>query len=115
MAGKCWKHAGKPLLTAPFVIFLPAQFDRVTLPRYFRYLDKIPENAQGKRFLQISSVYLTRVTTSGTSSRSFFVFRSRSAGFGGVNLRESIKCNFALNLSLFAYNSLIRKEPAPHA
>jgi acyl-coenzyme A synthetase/AMP-(fatty) acid ligase len=46
------KNSGKAALNRTICDFLATQFDRVTLPRYFRYLDKIPENAQGKRVLQ---------------------------------------------------------------
>ena len=40
---------GKAALNRAICDHLASQFERVTLPRYFRYLDKIPENAQGKR------------------------------------------------------------------
>lgn len=43
--------SGKATLNRAICSHLALQFDRVTLPRYFRYLDELPENAQGKRVL----------------------------------------------------------------
>ncbi|MCJ7557932.1 MAG: AMP-binding protein [Gammaproteobacteria bacterium] len=43
--------SGKAALNQAICSHLSSQFDRVTLPRYFRYPDELPQNAQGKRVL----------------------------------------------------------------